>query len=454
MHPFFGVIFLCACYYVFYKKFIPQELKALFQINLLVFLVLLLASSALNKKYGENYPAVFEDGRRYHELGKAYSESPTMIPDLNYLKTMVVASALHKKGLLQRTSDWKLQRTGGSLSPGWSILIVGMFYRFLGVSHLNIKILNILFFQIAGLLLYKTLVFIQSINPMKFLKIFLFFIPTGIVYSLSLLKEVYLIFLLMSAIYIIIVRKNLLVFTFIIAVIFFTRPYYAVILSMSYILTNYKKILEIGVYKLIPAIVLLTALPFALKLSTYNIIYLLTNHQFALHFGRKDVLWFSGIEFLTFAVTHPFLIIKPFFYGIITTLMRPTFWNIPQSSIAFNKALGAWSHTLLGFSWYYLLALIFPYGFLLLKNREIIRFSLKDFFVICFLLTAFVIGLSGESLRYKFTIFPVFMLMIANFQTKFPISNPIRLKYSVLFAVFVVMLMFFDIVFWGRSSLL
>ena len=92
------------------------------------------------------------------------------------------------------------------LAPGWTLLIIGNLYNLLGVNADFIKLANIFFYQLSSLLFFR-IIHKPNANWQIFLKLFMFF-PIFMFYSVSLLKELLILLLIILFVYSIKVLKS------------------------------------------------------------------------------------------------------------------------------------------------------------------------------------------------------------------------------------------------------
>lgn len=448
-----GYIFFIFIFLIFYIRYLPKKLHLIFALQLFCLLALLIIGNNLASKFGINYPAIFADGMKYHIIGQIWADNVGFIPRLSDFGVIGEKwpSYISQIGLDAVKNPFSF------LAPGWTLLIVGNIYNLFGVNPIFIKLANIFFLQISSLLFFK-IIYKPNINWKIFLKIFMYF-PIIMIYSVTFLKESWILLLLIICIYSFTFLKSK-VFIFIpLFILFLTRPPILFILGMGYLLSliNFKNLKSTFIAMMITMVFLLVL--WNLEIGGFGLKYVMNNMYFGLTpRGSEEIRFSGGFHFFQFILSNPLVLIKPVFFGFIDVVMNPNPWNImylidPYTIVGFDYYWEQVGHYLSSINWYIFIFLIFPTIIVLVKDNNLINELKKNkLLVFIYLANMVYMGLRAD-LRYKFVFMPILIIIGSNLFSTVKIKNNFRLKLIYLSIIFFIFLAIFDTFFWGRTTI-
>ena len=450
-----GYIFIVLMFVVLYIRFVPRKLVLTYYFQLFVLILLLFLSNYLAENSArKNYPAIFDDGIRYHIIGEIWSNEVNLVPKYSDFEKMAYEwpKYISKRG-------WDISKHPfGFLAPGWTILIVGNVYNLFGVDHNYVKLINIFLYQISCIL-FGSIISVNADISKKFLKIFMFF-PMLMFYSVTFLKETWIILLIMYFLYSIVVVKSRIGLIISTVLIFFTRPPVAFILVFSYIISTINsKNIKPFVLSMLGGISVL-AFIWKIKIGGFSLDYVMNNMYFGMSPRNSPELRFSnGTHFITYILSNPFSIIQPVFYGIIDVVMNPNPWNISYLTNPYSGGVGLsyyWEKIgsyLSSIGWYYYLTIMFP---IVISNMRKRKFALvlqkNKLYILIYGMNILYMGFRAD-LRYKYAFVPIILIFGHAIYKDLTVTKEARLKYTIAFILVVIFLAIFDSFIWGRSTI-
>jgi hypothetical protein len=450
MAIFFKALFFFTVYlfifYTLYKRFIPNKYRTIFVIHYIISLLTLLVANQIIKNHN-NYPAIYDDGLRYHVIGEQVSNSSRF-------------SISSEQLLLDNSNNNSNNHHGresitetGSFSPGWSVFIIGTIYKVFGVNPLYIKLVNILMFQLCGLLIIYTAG--QYGNVEKYIKIFVIlflYYPLNMVNSVSMLKEIYVSLLILISIYSMTKKEKVLYVLVSISLLLLTRPYYGVILFSVLVFQNIGYRSKRNIIIALPVIVIF--LNIINSSSNYSFEYLMFQIDLPIRVGRTIVWIEGGWGLVKLIFRQPINIIISIFYGLITTFLHPNPWNLNLvlNSTEIDQKFASYSTYLSSYIWYYYIYKLIPYYIVIIKTfkKEILK---NHIFQFLFIATIFN-GIYAQSTRYKSSIESIIIIYIIYLMSEKYYSSVGNYKNKLASILIIMIFALIDIVVWGQTSLI
>ncbi|TFB10609.1 hypothetical protein E3V55_05540 [Candidatus Marinimicrobia bacterium MT.SAG.3] len=395
------------------------------------------------------HPAITFDGLRYDILGRKFAH------ELNKGQISIdTGQHIYIDGFSELKDDrdiaisFRLAGGGTNIAPAYVYGIIGPIYFLFGHVPITIKIINVILFQLSFLQFCKILGIynIEEKRIRKFQLIYLY-MPTFMVYSASLMKEMIVLYATMSLLADIYLKRSFVSFSYHTVILLLTRIYNPVIILVAFAVANFRILLKYKKY-------LLFALGGFIGLSTvpiignFSLMYFLTDFPFAISIGKGNDLWFDGVlELIGYSLSHPSIILKTFFYGSIDLIMKPQPWYIQIPAYGTNmypRLLARWLSSFL--IWY-----IFWHLFSYLKNI-FMKMSLFKFTIILTVFESIWMGMHYD-MRYKFAFMPVFMILTVSAMHHFHLDEQTLKVRKMMFIPMTIFLALFASFFWGSDAI-
>lgn len=450
-----GYLFFIIAFLYFYIKFVPTKLYYIFFSQLFILCILLIISNILSSNFsGVNYPAIFNDGFKYHVLGHIWADNVGIIPRLTDIGMIAEKWPLY----IHQLGRDAIANPFSFLAPGYTILVVGNIYNLFGVNPILVKLFNILLFQLSGLVFYK-LIYKPNNYWKTFLKLFMFF-PILMFYSVTLLKEILILLLVLLCIYSMKVLKSHIIFFAALSILFITRPPAIFIMGFAYIISlikmNNLRPIIYGTTISVPILIIL----WNIEIGGFGLKYVMNDMYFGITpRGSPELRFNNGFDFFEFILLNPLFLFRPLFFGFIDVVMNPNPWNFMYLIDPYNSKVGFsyyWEqtgHYISSFSWYYFLFLIFPPLIILVKQKKLIRLFKSNILIVSIYFMNLVYMGFRADLRYKFVFMPILMMIGFEIFNSVKVPQKVSLKYVIFFIIAFISLAIFDTFFWGRSKI-
>jgi hypothetical protein len=286
--------------------------------NIALVLLLILTHIFVYYNY-RTFPDIYYDGGQYDLWARVFADKirngdftiPTSNDLLLYLKEYPVLS----KSILNNDV------------PLLSYSVGAILYTFTGHAPLALKFINIIFFQISTLIFIKLL--IKQTNKINKSVVYIYaFNPVFIVYSISLIKESFIIFALLWFFHSYMIKSNKEIIVSLI-IILLLRPYLAGICFISMvIIDNYTRPRKLILYALIIGPLFYSFELIISSLPGYG--NAIDQQPYRLIDNSGKEIWVNGLpELFKLFFSNPVIFFKQIFYYTSLAFFSPELW-VPQ----------------------------------------------------------------------------------------------------------------------------